>query len=304
MTTAPNDSQTFSLGLAVWAYKGWLGDLFPAKSRSADFLSLYSRRFNCVEGNTTFYSIPDAATVQRWREQTPPGFEFCPKLPKTVTHNGPLLPYLPQALAFLGLMAGLADRLGPLMVQLPPSYGPARLADLSGFLQGWRAATSADLALEVRHLDWFREPHCSQLTALLTSLNVGRVLLDTRPVYDVMPNSQPDGKPEPKDDPQQYSTNKKPKVPLQPTITADFSLVRYISHPDRACNEAYLATWAAWCAATLAQNTRIYFFVHCPLEDHSPANARAFQQQLERSGVPVPPLPWDGLASASQLSLL
>jgi uncharacterized protein YecE (DUF72 family) len=288
-------TNAFSLGLAVWAYKGWLGDLFPAKSRSGDFLSLYSRRFNCVEGNTTFYAIPDATTVQRWSQQTPPGFEFCPKLPKAITHNGPLLPYLPQALAFLELMQGLGDRLGPLMAQLPPSYSPAQFADLSAFLAGWRAATAASLALEVRHLDWFREPDGSRLTALLESLHVGRVLLDTRPVYDNI---------KPGDNPQQYSTNKKPQVPLQPTITADFSLVRYISHPDLASNQDYLAAWVTWCEAALRQGKRVYFFVHCPLEEHSPTNARAFQHQLEGQGVAVPPLPWDSVASSSQLSLL
>jgi uncharacterized protein YecE (DUF72 family) len=284
----------FLLGLAVWAYKGWLGELFPAKSPSANFLSLYSRRFNCVEGNTTFYSIPDRATVQRWAQQMPPGFEFCPKLPKTVTHSGPLLPCLPQALAFLELMQGLGDRLGPLMAQLPPGYGPAQFNDLSAFLQGWRAATAAPLALEVRHLDWFREPYSSRLTTRLESLNVGRVLLDTRPVYDIKHGENP----------QQYSTNKKPQVPLQPTITADFSLVRYISHPDLDCNQDYLAAWATWCEAALQQGKRVYFFVHCPLEDQSPIVARSFQHQLERQGVAVPPLPWDSVASESQLSLL
>jgi hypothetical protein len=49
------DMAHFYIGCAVWAYKDWLGELFPAGSKSSDFLSLYSSRLTTVEGNTTFY---------------------------------------------------------------------------------------------------------------------------------------------------------------------------------------------------------------------------------------------------------
>jgi uncharacterized protein YecE (DUF72 family) len=62
---------SFAIGCAIWAYKGWVGDLFPAGSHAADFLKLYGQRFLTVEGNTTFYSIPDPATIQRWVDETP-----------------------------------------------------------------------------------------------------------------------------------------------------------------------------------------------------------------------------------------
>jgi uncharacterized protein YecE (DUF72 family) len=273
---------TFLIGCAVWAFKGWLGDFYPTGSRSRDFLSLYSRRFTTVEGNTTFYSMPDVATVQRWAETTPPGFEFCPKLPKSLTHEGRLAPALPGALRFLALMQGLGDRLGPLMLQLPPSYSPAQLADLTQFLQGWPIDQAA-LALEVRHIDWFREPHRHHLTELLTALQVGRVLLDTRPIYAAP------------DHPQRHSERQKPNVPLQPQVTSDVSLIRFISHPNLDLNQPYLDEWVDLVDRWLQQGKRLYFFVHCPQEERSPTNARHFQHLLERHGVEVPPLPWDTL---------
>ena len=49
----------FFIGCAVWAYKGWVGELYPQGTRTADFLNLYSRRFTTVEGNTTFYAVPN-----------------------------------------------------------------------------------------------------------------------------------------------------------------------------------------------------------------------------------------------------
>ena len=270
----------FRIGCAIWAYKNWVGDLFPAKSRSSDFLNLYSRRFTTVEGNTTFYSIPDAKTVSRWAEETPPGFEFCLKLPKSLTHNGLLEPSLSGALNFLEKMQGLGDRLGPLFLQLPPSYSPANFNDLTNFLKGW-TESKAPLAVEVRHIDWFKEPHSSRLNALLEEFKVGRVLLDTRPIYNAS------------DDPQINSERRKPNVPLQPIATAPFSLIRFISHPDLEMNHAYLEEWVGLVDRWLQQGTRVYFFVHCPIEERSPGTARYFQHLLEKQNALVPPLPWD-----------
>jgi uncharacterized protein YecE (DUF72 family) len=282
-------ARSFYLGLAIWGYKGWLGGLFPASSPSRDFLALYSRRFTCVEGNTLFYAVPDADTVQRWATQTPPDFWFCPKLPKTVTHQGELRSRLPQALDFRDRMRGFGDRLGPMFVQLPPRYGPSQFDDLNQFLQGWTAAaTDCEIALEVRHPDWFKPDRAVQLTALLEDLGVGRVLLDSRPIYTGPPSPLLDQLPD-------AQREKKPNLPLQLSVTSDFAFVRYISHPEADRNHAYLNAWATQVGDWLAQGTRVYFFVHCPIEAHSPAIARDFQAMLEAQGVAVPPLPWNQL---------
>jgi len=284
--------RNFFLGCAVWAYKGWSGDLYPPGSRPADFLHLYSRRFTAVEGNTTFYAVPDRDTVARWVAETPPGFAFCPKLPRELTHQRLLRPSIPSAFDFLKHMQGLGDRLGPIFAQLPPYYGPALLDDLTAFLAAW-PRPEAPLALEVRHPDWFREPHASTLTAMLERFGVGRVLLDTRPIY------------EGPDDPQVSTERRKPRLPLQPSVTAPFSLIRFISHPSREFNLSYLEEWAGLINRWLCQGTRIYLFVHCPVEAQSPGTARLFQQVLEQHGVPVTPLPWNTLSSPpAQLNLL
>jgi uncharacterized protein YecE (DUF72 family) len=277
----------FRLGCAIWAYKDWVGELFPAGSRSSDFLRLYSRRFMAVEGNTTFYSVPKPEMVDRWVAETPPEFEFCLKLPRDITHRGRLAPAIPEAIAFLEQMQRLGSRLGPLLVQLPPSYSPEYFDDLVTFLKAFSSCETL-VSVEVRHPDWFRDPHASRLNAILTKLGVGRVLLDSRPVYDCP------------DDPQLQSERRKPRLPLQPCVTASISLVRYISHPNPAMNQPYFQAWVEQIRQWLDQGTRIYFFVHCPVEVHSPVNARLFQHCLEQCQVPVPPLPWDAIATQSQ----
>jgi uncharacterized protein YecE (DUF72 family) len=276
----------FRLGCAVWAYKEWVGNLFPTGSSAKNFLRLYSDRFTTVEGNTTFYSIPDAETVHRWKTETPHSFRFCLKLPRTITHGGLLASAIPQTLTFLQQMEELGDRLGPFFAQLPPSYSPAQLEDLTTFLQDF--PRTMPLALEVRHPAWFQAPYADQLNDRLTQFGIGRVLLDTRPIYDCP------------DDPQRYSERRKPHVPLQPAITAPFALIRYISHPDSNLNQPYLEAWAALVHQWLNQGTQIYFFVHCPVERYSPDNARQFQQLLDQNQVPVPPLPWNAIEQPEQ----
>ncbi|MEE3716093.1 DUF72 domain-containing protein [Tumidithrix elongata RA019] len=285
-----NFAPNFFLGCAVWAYKGWIGDFYPPKSQPTNFLKLYSQRFTTVEGNTTFYVTPNKDTVARWAAETPQGFTFCPKIPKALTHQGLLVPMIPEVLKFLELMGGLGDRLGVTFAQLPPSYSPAHTNDLTQFLKALSQSGYAT-ALEVRHPAWFREPYASNLTETLQQFGIGRVLLDSRPIYESPEPFLPESMP---------SERRKPRLPLQISMTADFSFVRFVSHPDRSYNQPFLAEWATWIETWLQQNKRIYFFMHCPIEERSPHNALYFQQMLEQQNLPVPALPWTKLAQPAQ----
>ncbi|MGE0684857.1 MAG: DUF72 domain-containing protein [Candidatus Binatia bacterium] len=286
-----SSSRNFFLGCAVWSFKGWVGEFFPPRSQPTNFLRLYSQRLTAVEGNTTFYAAPDQKTIARWVEETPSGFKFCPKLPRELTHQRSLQPAIAGALQFLALMQGLGDRLGPIFAQLPPHYGPRQFDDLVAFLNAW-PRNEAPLTLEVRHPDWFKEPFAGALNDSLRQLGVGRVLLDTRPIY------------EGPDDSRIGSERKKPRLPLQPTVTAPVSLVRFISHPDREFNQPYLEEWAECVSLWLQQRTQVYFFIHCPFEAQSPGTARMFQKLLEQCETTVPPLPWNALTEEpTQLSL-
>ncbi|MEL7351523.1 MAG: DUF72 domain-containing protein [Cyanobacteria bacterium J06560_5] len=294
-----NDGLNFRMGCAVWAFRGWVGTFYPLKSQPTNFLRLYGERMLTVEGNTTFYSVPSSEMVQRWDDQTPQSFRFCPKLPRAVTHSGPLMAHLPAALSFITLMQGLGEKLGPVMAQLPPSYSPDAFKDLENFLTAWPRDT-VPISVEVRHLGWFHEKPAAELTALLSRLGVGKVLLDTRTMYDWEENSADK-------DPQMMSNRRKPKVPLQPVVTADFAIVRYISHPSLSRNEDYLSGWVRQVNDWLLQGKQVYFFVHCPNEKESPTVAKYFQSCLEAANIPIPSLPWTQLAQPleppSQLTL-
>jgi uncharacterized protein YecE (DUF72 family) len=286
---------SFQMGCAIWAYKGWLGNFFPTGTAPSKFLQLYSQRFKTVEVNATFYSIPTPAVVNRWAQETPIGFQFCPKFPRSISHDGLLLPKVEVVKTFVDLMQGLQveqnSRLGPLLLQLPPRYGPQFFADLEAFL-GELEHLPVQIAVEVRHRQWFMPQQENRLNVLLESLSIGRVLLDTRPIY-----TGPD-------DPQLHSERKKPKLPLHPVATAPFCVIRYISHPDRHFNESFIHTWIPYLRQWLEEDKQIYFFVHCPVEEHSPDNAVFLNELLGAEGLSIPPLNWTiSPASPQQLSL-
>jgi uncharacterized protein YecE (DUF72 family) len=291
--TSASDQLRFYLGCAVWAHPSWSGVLFPRNARSADYLRLYSRRLTTVEGNTTFYATPSAETVRRWADETPPSFRFCFKLPRDVSHQGPLMARMRETETFVQRMAPLGERLGPFFLQLPPGYAPRQIDDLAAWLQAWSPAIP--LAVEVRHSDWYTPQGEAALMALLEHHGVGRVLMDVRPLdLGPLPGADEDLR---------RARDNKPDVPLHPLRSASFTLIRYIGHPDVARNDPLLDEWAARLRTWIAEGTTVFFFMHCPVERESPLLCRALQRRLE--GAPgVPPLPRDSATdNGDQLSL-
>jgi uncharacterized protein YecE (DUF72 family) len=281
------------IGCAVWSFPGWVGDIFPTATRSKDYLNFYSRYFPAVEGNTTFYAVPKAKVVERWQAETPADFRFCLKLPRDFTHSGLLMPQRYKAFDFLDLVAGiLAEKLAMVFMQLPPKYHPGYWSDLEEFLEAV-ASVGVPLALEVRHADWFMPSHAEKLQQLLMELRIDRVILDTQPIYRT-----------PKD-PEYPFICKKPDVPLWTELSGDRALIRYVSHPRLAVNQRYMVDWAMRMQPWLDAGKEVFLFVHCPIEAHSPANARYFQQILQEQGINAHALPWQDAPTnpMSQLSL-
>ncbi len=160
------------LGCPIWAYKDWVGSFYPPGTKSADYLREYAARLTAVEGNTTFYAVPPRGTIQSWVADTPPGFRFCPKLPRAISHTGGLEEHRQQAGDFAEVMSGLGMRLGAMFLQLPPRYPPDKMDDLRLFLDGW--AREAQLAVEVRHPDWFEATTNQALNDMLSGYGMAR----------------------------------------------------------------------------------------------------------------------------------
>ena len=267
----------FFIGCPMWGYKEWVGNFFPARTPSSDFLRLYSRRLNVVEGNTVFYALPSAETIARWRQETPPTFRICPKVSRSISHEGPLDNKGDETLFFVERMRGLGTQLGPIFLQLPPSFGPTQLSQLEAFLNFWPA--DVRLAVEVRHPDFYKEHHASLLNTLLGQHKTARVMMDTRPIR-IGPTEE-----------QQIlqARERKPNLPLQIATTTDFIFLRYIGHPRMEVNVPLLDSWSQQISQWLKQGITVYAFCHCPFEKHSPEICTALYQRVSAL-VPLPPL--------------
>lgn len=269
----------FFIGCPMWGYKEWVGNFFPAHTPSSDFLRIYSRQLTTVEGNTVFYATPAAETIARWRQETPPTFRICPKISRSISHDAPLEMGRDATLMFVERMRGLETRLGPMFLQLPPTFGPAQLPQLEFFLNYW--PTDLRLAVEVRHLDFYREPHAATLNTLLSQRNAARVMMDTRPIRIGTVEEQE----------LHQTRERKPNLPLQITVTSDFTFLRYIGHPRMEVNEPLLDEWAQQIGAWLKHGTTVYAFCHCPFEKHSPEICAELYQRVGKQ-VSLPPLAW------------
>lgn len=158
------------IGTAGWAIPRFHAEAFPTEGTG---LQRYAGRFDAAEINTTFYRPHRASTYARWVETTPAGFSFAVKVPKAITHEARLLDCGERLAAFLAEAALLGDRLGPLLVQLPPSAAlDAEVA--AAFFEDFRARYSGPVVCEPRHATWF-EP---QADALLERFEVARAAAD------------------------------------------------------------------------------------------------------------------------------
>ncbi len=155
------------LGTAGWSLPKACAAGFPAEG---SHLARYAQRFNAVEINSSFYRPHRRTTYERWAATVPPDFSFAVKLPKDITHTLRLAGAEAALDAFAGQVGGLGDRLGPVLVQLPPSLA-FDAAAAGAFFTAFRARFSGLAACEPRHASWLS----GAADALLRTFAVARV---------------------------------------------------------------------------------------------------------------------------------
>lgn len=124
-----------------------------AFSSEGTHLQRYASRFNGVEINSSFYRPHQRKTYERWAESVPEDFRFSVKLPKLMTHERHLVDCEQLLDEFVGQCSGLGDRLGCLLVQLPPSLALDE-ATAKLFFEALRERATAPVVLEPRHESW------------------------------------------------------------------------------------------------------------------------------------------------------
>lgn len=139
-------------GTSGFSYPAWVGHFYPAGTRRSDMLAFYGGRLRAVEINNTFYRMPKADLLERWRDAVPENFRFALKASRRITHHQRLRDAEESVDYLFRTAEALGDRLGPFLFQLPPYLrrDDDRLAAFLGCLPaGLRAA------FEFRHASWF-----------------------------------------------------------------------------------------------------------------------------------------------------
>ena len=283
------------LGCPVWACGQWSGEVYPAKTPRKDWLHWYSRTFNTVEGNSTFYALPGADAIKRWVEQTPDHFRFALKFPRAISHELELEHSQAATQEFLRRIEPLREafRLGPTFLQLGPRFGPDRLPLLARFLEG--LPRDFAWAVELRHQGWFDlGENEKRVNDLLRRLEIDKVLFDSRPLFQGPPD----------DDIEKVSQDRKPRTPVRQTVTANRPMLRLVGRNRVELTDRFLNQWVPIIAGWIQQGLEPYVFTHAPDDRFAVAFARRFAERLKIEipeadcSIPWPPAP------VRQLSLL
>ena len=253
----------FHLGTMGYGYKDWLGVFYPDHARPPNYLNFYSQIFDAVEMDTTFYATPRAEIVERWRDQTPDGFIFCPKTPRTITHDtAPLENGLALMEEFTRMVALLGNKLGPILIQFPPEFDAAHAGEVDRFLGSLPSQANQPVrlryAVEFRHRSW-DTPETAQM---LHAHNACWVSAE----YIIMT----------------------PRLHR----TTDFLYLRFLGRHGEFANKnrpqkdvtSILKKWHGWLEPELDHVTAVYAFFNNDFSGHSPTTCNQFKTLL---GLPV-----------------
>ncbi len=140
------------IGSMGWSYKQWL---IYEGLKAADYLTEYSKSFNSVEINNTFYRIPRESSMIDWASKVPDDFRFSIKFPRSISHSKNLEPDQGRLEAFLSRIQLMEEKAGPLLIQFPPTLKPDHMSLLEAFLD--KLPLVYRYAIEFRQEDWFNE---------------------------------------------------------------------------------------------------------------------------------------------------
>lgn len=293
----------YKIGCPVWNCKHWVGEVYPQGTSSTSILAWYSRMFNTVEGNSTFYGLPSLATVKNWCEQTPEGFTFSMKFPREISHDCMLVRCDSALRKFMDVLTVLRDhdRLGPTFLQLGPSFSFQYWERLQHFTES--LPKHLPWAVEVRHADWFDSGvHEETLDKHLGSLGIDRVLFDARPLF-----SRPGA-----DVSEREAQRRKPDSPYRNTVTGKRPMLRLIGLNDATPVLPWWEEWASIIAGWIKAGLEPWIFTHAPDDTHAPKLARCLHalvrekmEVLNKDLVPpeLPQIPVARKTNVSQLSL-
>ncbi len=250
------------LGTSGWDYPEWVGRFYPKRGVS-DQLRYYTGFYPTVEVNSTFYRLPPVSVAHSWVRRTPKDFRFALKFPQTITHDRKLIGAEREVAEFAAFLEPLreAHKLSAALVQLPPSlaFEPATVRRFYESIP-----EGIPVAVEPRERSWL----VPESKALLKEFGYAYVVVD------------------------------EPLLPIDLTVTAPFSYVRWHGHGariwyDYTYRPEELQAWVPRIEQLRDRTEAVYGFFNNHFRGDAAVNARTLGELLQ-----LPPPPW---ASAGKL---
>lgn len=249
------------VGGVLWSDEAFLGTIYPERAKSKDYARYYGRQFNSIELNLTHYRLPENEKIQKWYEESPVDFKFCPKVHQAISHASNLISAVDYMETFYQLVKPLQHKLGTCFLQLPPHFSPKRLNELLEFLD---KSNLRNLAVELRHPDWFSGNEALNiLSNYLYKNKMALVLTDTPMRRDV----------------------------LHMRLTNQTAFIRFNANDKHASDYKRIDEWIQrlleWIQLGLES---VYFFVHTPTQLNMPHLVTYIIQQLKKEcGISISP---------------
>ena len=258
------------VGTSGWQYGDWRGAFYPERLPQARWLEHYVTQFPTVENNGTFYRLPVAGTFDTWRDRTPAGFLMGVKASRYLTHIRRLRDPAEPVGRLLGVAMALGDRLGPVLLQLPPTM-PADAAALTECLAQFSAQferlasnqpsdcqpAGLRVCVEFRHDSWLTP----QIKDILAAHNAALCWADRRG---------------------------RPIGPLW--RTADWGYVRFhegAAQPWPRYGRQALHTWLSRISETFPPDADVFAYFNNDQHAAAPADAEVLMRLAGRAGWPV-----------------
>ncbi len=245
-----SDSPNVYVGCAKWN-KADLKGFYPKGTK--DELGYYSKQFNSIELNATFYRQFSGEQFAKWKDKTPSNFKFFPKLTQEISHWKRLEGVQEVVNYYLENALRLEEKLGTIFLQLHSNFGSKNFNRIENFVNSW--PNEIPLAVEVRHPDWYTDTSVFEdYTQLLEENNVANVLVDTAGRRDM----------------------------VHMRLTNNEAFIRYVG-ANHASDYSRLDDWVVrlkeWTDLGLKN---IHFFIHQNLEVESPLLASYFIKKLNK----------------------
>jgi uncharacterized protein YecE (DUF72 family) len=171
------------IGTMGFSYADWVKVLYPPGTRGAEYLPNYAAFFDTVELDTSFHATPAQERVAKWSNSVPSNFIFCPKTPRQITHDAPIAFGVPPMRYFLRSLKPMQNghKLGPILLQFPPSFTAQELPNLETLLKG--LPQNFRFAVEFRHPSWETQPTLDLLKRHKVAWVTGDYGVDPYPIH-------------------------------------------------------------------------------------------------------------------------